>query len=114
MSLFVESIQHASGDGSGYADQEQRLRAARAAGCEFAIDAGKRAEFTIDPGDRAVVYILEGSVRFEGDDTAALAGDTVCFKPAPGGEAATLGVEADTPVRGILVAAPPPQLRPFL
>ena len=111
--LFIESIRKAGGD-AGYADEEQRLRQAQAAGREFRIDAGKRAEFMIDPGQRAIVHILEGSVRFEGDDTAALAGDTVWFKPAANDEIGFVGVEADTPVRGILIAAPPPQLRPFI
>ena len=112
--LFIESIHHAGGQGRGYAEREQRLREARGAGREFRIDAGKRAEFPIHPGERAIVFILEGSARFEGDDTEAGPGDTVCFKPAPASRPATLGVEADTPVRGILVAAPPPQMRPFL
>lgn len=113
-SLFIESIHRAGGDGAGYAGEEQRLRQAQAAGREFRIDAGKRAEFHIDPGERAVVHILEGSVRFEGDDTEALAGDTVCFRPAPGGDGAVLGVEADTPARAILVAAASPRPRPLL
>ena len=112
--LFIESIQHAGGEGRGYAEREQRLREARGAGREFRIEAGKRAEFPIHPGERAIVFILEGSARFEGDDTEAGPGDTVCFKPAPASQPATLGVEADTPVRGILLAAPPPQMRPFL
>lgn len=111
--LFIEAIHHTGRDGSGYAQREQRLREARAAGREFHIEAGKRAEFEIDPGKRAIVHILEGSLRFEGDDTAALAGDTVCFRPAPPEETAMLGVEADTPVRGILVAASPQRMRPF-
>ena len=112
--LFIESIHHAGGRGKGYAEQEARLRQAREAGRAFRIDAGKRAEFSIDPGERAIVFILEGRARFEGDDTAALAGDTVCFRPAPREEGGTLGVEADSPVHGILVAAPAPQMRPFL
>ena len=103
--LFVDSIHRPGGDGSGYAQEEQRLRAALPAGCEFRIEPGKRAEFRIEPGQCATVHVLEGSVRFEGDDTPALAGDIVRFKPAPEGDGAVLGVQADTVVRGVLVAA---------
>lgn len=112
MSLDIDSIEHLRTDGSGFARHEQRLRHAYNAGREFRIEAGKRAEFTINPGERAVVFVLEGSVRFEGDDTAAGEGDTVWFKPAPREEAALLGVEADRPARGILVAGPDRDLRP--
>jgi redox-sensitive bicupin YhaK (pirin superfamily) len=112
MNLDIESIEHLQTDGTGFARHEQRLRQAYTAGREFRIEAGRRAEFTIGPGERAVVFLLEGSVRFEGDDTAAGEGDTVWFKPAPREEAALLGVEADRPARGILVASPPKELRP--
>jgi redox-sensitive bicupin YhaK (pirin superfamily) len=111
MYLDIESIEHA--DGKGDARHAQRLRQAHDAGYEFRIEAGKRAEFSIGPGDRAIVYVLEGSVRFEGDDTPAVEGDTVWFKPAAR-EAALVGVQADRPARGILVAGPLKDERPGL
>ena len=114
MNLDIESIEHLDQRGAGYAEREQRLRRAYSLGREFRIAAGKRAEFPIAPGDRAVVFLLEGAARFEGDDTAAGEGDTIWFKPAPPGEPAMLGVEADLPVRGILVSAPMREARPPL
>jgi hypothetical protein len=48
--------------------------------------------------------VLEGSVRFESDDTAALAGDTVLFRPVPEGEEGVIGIEADAAFRGLLAA----------
>ena len=114
MNLDIEIIQHRDNRGAGYAEHEQRLRRAYCAGREFRIEAGKRAEFTIAAGERAVVFVLEGAVRFEGDDTAAGEGDTIWFKPAPSGEPAVLGVEADLPARGILVSAPLREARPAL
>ena len=83
MNLDIEAIEHLDQRGAGYAEHEQRLRRAYSAGREFRIEAGKRAEFTIAAGERAVVFVLEGAVRFEGDDTAAGEGDTIWFKPAP-------------------------------
>jgi hypothetical protein len=39
---------------------------------------------------------------------------TVWFKPAPQDETALLGIQADRPARGILVAGPHQGLRPAL
>lgn len=105
--LFVDRIDHAEPKGAGYAEYEQRFREAFSAGREIRIEAGKRDEYPIPQGHRAVVYVLEGSVRFEGDDTPAEQGDTVWFRPAPreGGEA-LVGVQADAPFRGVLVSEP--------
>ena len=101
MNLFVDHIRHAEPRGSGFAALEQELREALDSGQEFAVEAGKRAEFDVPAGAHPVVYVMEGSVRFEGDDTAASAGDVVWFKPA--GEGAQVGVEADAPARGVVV-----------
>ena len=106
MNVFVDRVLH------GAAGEEGRLAHARRAGREFRIEPGKRAEFRIGPGEQAVVYLLEGSARFEGDDSPALGGDAVWFKPAPQGGTALLGVQADTPVRGILVSGPMREARP--
>ncbi len=74
--------------------------------CEVTIDAGRRAELQVPPGRRACLRVLEGAVRIEGDDTTAVEGDLVWFKPVHAdGEAALLGMEADTPFRGVVLAA---------
>ena len=109
MNVFIESIEHQGHEAIDDAEHAQRMAQAYTAGCEFCIEAGKRAEFTVEPGACAVVYLLEGAVRFEGDDTPAGEGDTVWFKPAPQDETALLGIQADRPARGILVARPVPQ-----
>ena len=82
-----------------------------AGGREVRIDAGKRAEFDVPAGERAVVYVMEGAVRFEGDDTGAGPGDVVVFRRAQPGEGAKVAIEADMPFVGILVtgAEPPVQ-----
>jgi redox-sensitive bicupin YhaK (pirin superfamily) len=99
---FIERIRHPDPDGAGYARLEQDIREARAqGGVEFAIEAGKRAEIRVPPGERPVVHILEGSVRFEGDDTSAAAGDVVWFCAAH--ERGVLGIQADAPARGLVV-----------
>ena len=106
MNLFIDSI-HRGGDAMGKADDEQRIREARASGKEIRIEAGKRAEFRMPPGAQPVVHVLEGAVRFEGDDTAAMAGDSVWFKPVPeGGEEGVIGIEADAPFVGLLATRP--------
>ena len=106
MNLFIESI-HRGADEMGKADDEQRIREARATGHEIRIEAGKRAEFRVAPGSRPVVHVLEGAVRFEGDDTAAMAGDSVWFKPAPdNGEESIIGIEADAAFVGLLGSRP--------
>jgi quercetin dioxygenase-like cupin family protein len=99
---FIERIRHPDPAGAGYAQQEQDIRAARAqGGIEFAIEPGKRAEIRVPPGERPVVHVLEGAVRFEGDDTAATAGDVVWFCAAT--ERGILGIQADVPARGVVV-----------
>lgn len=105
MNLFIESIEHRDGGALDDAEHARRMTQAYTAGREFSIEAGKRAEFEVEPGARAVVYLLEGAVRFEGDDTPAGEGDTVWFKPAQQ-EPAQIGIQADRPARGILVAGP--------
>lgn len=101
MILFVDRIRHGEPRGQGFAAQEQEIREALNAGVEFAVEAGKRAEFEVPPGAHPVVYVLEGSVRFEGDDTAAFAGDVIWFRKA--NEAGLVAVQADAPARGVLV-----------
>lgn len=105
VNVFIERIQHAGPGGDSRA-QPGEIDEALQSGREFSIEPGKRAEFEIAPGQRAVVYLLQGSARFEGDDTPAVGGDTVWFKPPPDGSGGLLGVEADTPVRGVLVSRP--------
>lgn len=114
MNVFIESIEHRDGGAQDDAEHARRMTQAYTAGREFTIEAGKRAEFRVEPGERAVVYLLEGAVRFEGDDTPAGEGDTVWFKPAPQDETALLGIQADRPVRGILVAGRNTGLRPAI
>ena len=104
--LFVDRIVRPQPNGAGYEHLEQHYREVLAAGREVAIASGKRAEFAVAPGIQAVVYVIEGSVRFEGDDTQAGAGDIVWFRAAS--EAALLGVEADAPFRGALMMGNPP------
>ena len=102
MILFVDRIRHRmSATGRGFAGEEQEIREALDAGVEFTVEAGKRAELTVPAGAHPVVYVLEGSVRFEGDDTAAAAGDVVWFRQAS--EAGLVAVEADASARGVLV-----------
>lgn len=72
-------------------------------GREISIEAGKRAEYPVPAGRQAVLHVIEGSVRLEGDDTAASEGDTVYFKPPAPGDQAMVGVEADLPFRGVLI-----------
>ena len=106
MNLFIDSI-HRGADALGKADDEQRIREAMAGGREIRIEAGKRAEFRMPPGSRPVVHVLEGTVRFEGDDTSAIAGDSVWFGPVPeGGEAGVIGIEADAPFVGLIASRP--------
>ena len=103
--IFVDRIVRPEPNGSGYEQMEQRYREALAGAREVRIEAGKRAEFDVPRGERAVVYVMEGTVRFEGDDTAAGAGDLVYVQAAdePG---AKLGVEADMPFRGAVSIGP--------
>ena|SRR5688500_11206146 len=104
INVDIERIRRPEPRGGGYEQFEAQYRQALHEGREIQIDAGKRAEFEIPAGDRAVLYVIEGAGRLEGDDTPATQGDIVWFKPAPvDDEAAMLGVEADTPFRGVLV-----------
>ena len=115
MNLFIDSIRRGS-DAMGKADDEQRAREAMAGGKEIRIEAGKRAEFRMPPGSRPVVHVLEGAVRFESDDSSAMAGDSVWFKPVPeGGEEGVIGIEADAAFVGFIATRPgesePPRAR---
>jgi hypothetical protein len=101
--LFVERVARNEPHGGGYEQFEQRYREALARGREVRIDAGRRAEYDVPAGELAVVYVMEGAVRFEGDDTGAGPGDVVIFRRAQPGEAAKLAMEADMPFVGILV-----------
>jgi redox-sensitive bicupin YhaK (pirin superfamily) len=102
-SLFIERIAHNEPHGGGYEQFEQMYRKALACGREVRIEAGRRAEYDVPPGERAIVYVMEGSVRFEGDDTEAGPGDVVIFKTAAAGERAKVAMEADLPFTGVLV-----------
>jgi redox-sensitive bicupin YhaK (pirin superfamily) len=100
----IERIRHPEPRGAGHEQFEAQYRKALADGHEIRVEAGKRAEFEVPAGNRAVLYVLEGSVRLEGDDTPATEGDVVWFRAAPiDEEEAVVGVEADTPFRGVLV-----------
>jgi redox-sensitive bicupin YhaK (pirin superfamily) len=102
--LDIERIRHPEPRGAGFPQLEAEYRRVLHQGREIRIDAGKRAEYEVAAGDQAVVYVMEGSVRFEGDDTAAGQGDIVWFKPAPPGDGKSIvGIEADMAFRGVLV-----------
>ena len=109
--VFVDRIVRPQPNGSGYQPLEQAYREVLAEGREVRIEAGKRAEYKVPNGARAVVYVMEGAVRFEGDDTGAGPGDVVVFRRAQPGEGAKVAIEADMPFVGILVtgAEPPVQ-----
>jgi redox-sensitive bicupin YhaK (pirin superfamily) len=100
--LFVDHIVRPEPNGAGYEQLEQRYREVVSGGREIRIEAGKRAEIAVGAGQRAVVYVMEGSVRFEGDDTAAGAGEVVYFKPVREPDA-KLGLQADFPFRGVVM-----------
>jgi redox-sensitive bicupin YhaK (pirin superfamily) len=100
--LFIERVAHNEPHGGGYEQFEQMYRQALACGREVRIEAGKRAEFDVPAGNRAIVYVMEGSVRFEGDDTEAGPGDVVIFRPA-GEDDARVAMEADLPFSGVIV-----------
>ena len=108
INVDVERIRRPQPQGAGFEQLESQYRRVLQSGREIRIEAGKRAEFPIAAGERAVLYVIEGAVRFEGDDTAAGAGDIVWFKP-PGerDEDARLGIEADFPFRGVLALGGP-------
>ena len=103
INVDVERIRRPEPQGAGFEQLESQYRRVLQSGREIHIEAGKRAEFPVAAGERVVLYVVEGAVRIEGDDTAVGAGDIVWFK-APGthDEEARLGIEADTPFRGVL------------
>lgn len=72
------------------------------------VNGGKRVELVVPPGYRAFLYVISGSGRIEGDDTAVKDEDVVWFKPAPtdGEEKTVLGLESDIDMRALLFAAP--------
>jgi redox-sensitive bicupin YhaK (pirin superfamily) len=109
--LFVERVARNDPHGGGYEQYEQQYRHALGEGREVRIEAGRRAEFDVAAGERAVVYVMEGGVRFEGDDTAAGPGDVVVFRRAEAGEDAKVAMEADTPFVGVLVTGGEPPAR---
>lgn len=104
--LFPERIVRPTPNGSGYEQLEQRYREVLCRGREIRIDAGKRAEYDVPAGQQAIVYVMEGSVRFEGDDTQAGPGEVVYFRIAQEPES-KVGLEADLPFRGTLVIGAP-------
>ena len=74
---------------------------------EVRLKGEKRVELEVPPGYRAFLYVLSGSGRIEGDDTAVKDEDVVWFKPVPAGSApAILGLEADIDLRALLFAGP--------
>jgi redox-sensitive bicupin YhaK (pirin superfamily) len=104
INVDIERIRRPEPRGGGHGQFEAQYRRALHDGQEIHIDAGKRAEFEIRAGDRAVLYVIEGAARLEGDDTPTTEGDIVWFRPAPlDEEPAFVGVEADTPFHGVLV-----------
>jgi redox-sensitive bicupin YhaK (pirin superfamily) len=72
------------------------------------VQGEKRVELVVPAGCRAFLYVVSGSGRIEGDDTAVKDEDVVWFKPVPreAGEDAVLGLEADIDMRALLFAAP--------
>jgi redox-sensitive bicupin YhaK (pirin superfamily) len=72
------------------------------------VQGEKRIEIVVPPGWRAFLYVVSGSGRIEGDDTAVKDEDVVWFKPVPhdAGEATVLGLEADIDLRALFFAAP--------
>jgi hypothetical protein len=103
INVYVERIRRPEPRGAGFEQLESQYRGVLQSGREIRIEAGKRAEFPVAAGERAVLYVMEGAVRIEGDDTAAGAGDIVWFKPPGARDAdARLGLEADLPFRGVL------------
>jgi redox-sensitive bicupin YhaK (pirin superfamily) len=72
------------------------------------VAGGKRVELVVPPGYRAFLYVVTGSGRIEGDDTAVKDEDVVWFKAVPtdAKEKAVLGLESDIDMRAILFAAP--------
>ncbi|HUQ29605.1 MAG TPA: pirin family protein [Usitatibacter sp.] len=68
----------------------------------------KRVELVVPPGFRAFLYVISGSARIEGDDTAVKDEDVVWFKPVASDaeEKTVLGLEADIELHALLFAAP--------
>ena len=74
---------------------------------EVSVASEKRVELEVAAGDQALLYVLSGGGRLEGDDTAIGQDDVVWFKPALAGARQMIGIEADTPLRALLFAAGP-------
>ena len=72
------------------------------------VQGEKRVEIEVPPGHRAFLYVVSGSGRIEGDDTAVKDEDVVWFKPPPANpkEPTVLGLEADIEMRALFFAAP--------
>jgi redox-sensitive bicupin YhaK (pirin superfamily) len=73
------------------------------------VQGEKRVEIEVPPGYRSFLYVLSGSGRIEGDDTAVKDEDVVWFKPAAtslGKECTVLGLEADIDMHALFFAAP--------
>ena len=68
------------------------------------LERGRRVELVVPRGHRAFLYVLEGSGRIEGDDTAVKDEDVVWFKPPA--RDAIIGLECDIDMRALLFAAP--------
>lgn len=101
--IQIDRIQHPQREAAA----EARLPSERL--FDVRIDAGRRTELHVPPGRPTCLQVLEGSVRIEGDDTALTEGDVAWFKPARAdGEAVMLGLEADTPFRGLVLAGSAP------
>ena len=67
----------------------------------------KRVEIEVPPGYRAFLYVLSGSGRIEGDDTAVKDEDVAWFRSVPrDGERAILGLEADIDMHALFFGAP--------
>jgi redox-sensitive bicupin YhaK (pirin superfamily) len=75
---------------------------------DLRVQGEKRVELVVPPGYRAFLYVISGSGRIEGDDTAVKDEDVVWFKPAPtdADENTVLGLEADIDMRALFFAGP--------
>jgi hypothetical protein len=75
---------------------------------DLRVQGEKRVEVEVPRGWRAFLYVVSGSGRIEGDDTAVKDEDVVWFKPVPhdAEEETVLGLEADIGMRALFFAAP--------
>jgi len=74
---------------------------------DVSIAGEKRVELEVATGGRALLYVLSGGGRLEGDDTAIGEDDVVWFKPADGSDCRVIGIEADTALRALVFAPRP-------